>query len=402
MNWFESQSKLLQDINWAAGIKRVPSSLKAMINLTENLDLATNWSRLHDCSYRLENKTMVLYLDFSLPKISEQVEILKVLPISFYDHRTVNENDTTVCWNTYTGPGYVLHNKTNNCVTGLHEDRVYQLAVRSQTCSSQRDELSSEESGKDLWKTESCSPAAPRNESRIQIYDINGVHKIYCYPFEIKIEGATLQCPNGSFALEGHANYKISGIIHSGEFVDRTVARQLRKKRSALIKPESSTPPSTLKTLNITALPSISSRINITETLRSITGKMDKTLTSIKEHLKKFPGSLNITKYDFDTLFSNPLELIIDGYEGIINMIKAIGVNLGVLGALATVILIMPIVEVLIIGLRIARVPVRLWLGSACRVTTEVKKIPATLRKLNIKDLFKVNRKRWDENIKLV
>lgn len=66
MSWFESQEKLLSEINAAADIKRIPASLITMLNQT-NHKQAAKWSTLYDCSYHLENKSMILSLDFALP-----------------------------------------------------------------------------------------------------------------------------------------------------------------------------------------------------------------------------------------------------------------------------------------------------------------------------------------------
>lgn len=51
---------------------------------------------------------------------------------------------------------------------------------------------------------------------RIQINQIQGAQKIYCFPFEITISNITQACPNYTTILEGHAPFKIASITHVG------------------------------------------------------------------------------------------------------------------------------------------------------------------------------------------
>lgn len=77
MGWFESQEKLLQDINTAAQEKKIPPILKTMVNFTQ--EIATKWSLLNECNYYLDNKNLVLNLDFTLPTLSEEIQILDIM-----------------------------------------------------------------------------------------------------------------------------------------------------------------------------------------------------------------------------------------------------------------------------------------------------------------------------------
>lgn len=56
MQWFDDQEKILIDVNRAAIQKKIPVSLKNMLNGSSNFATLTNLSTLFECSYRLEDK----------------------------------------------------------------------------------------------------------------------------------------------------------------------------------------------------------------------------------------------------------------------------------------------------------------------------------------------------------
>ena len=416
MHWFETQEKLLLDINYAAAQRKIPPSLETMVNLTSNFKLATNWSRLFECNYQLVNKSLVLDLDFSLPTIDDNIEIMKVVPMNFY----YNLNDTDgekSCWATYIGPTHVMHNTTSGCLTKLNFNQVYQQAVRAQTCNESLDDL---HLNNDVWQQDPCTAKPPFLKERIQIHAIDGIHKIYCYPFDIEFDDEKQQCPNGTFLLDGHINYRIDSINHTGALIGSSVSRQIRSTRlnkqpnkriNALMRQKRSAIPATQATIlhpppTTTSKPSEITTITtkgpeIVLTLRNITGKMNETLSTIKDHLNSLPKRLNITKEHLDQIISEPLDAFRDMIEYIGDHLKSLIPALGLFGGVMVVIMIMPAIEIVIVGARIIRIPINLWLGSVKRVSSKIASSSTTGEMIASK-FFNRRRRRWDDGDKMV
>lgn len=400
MKWFSSQEKLLNDINWAAEIKRIPSSLRAMVNLTDNFELATNWSNLYDCNYHLENKSLVLELDFSLPIIDSNIEVLNVVPMSVYHARNDTGNQE-YCWTTYVGPERVLHNKTSSCITKLHQDKVYQKAVRAQVCLGGDPDMEPLFNGTEIWREHPCSQLPPFIEDRIQIQQIDGYHKIYCYPYSIEIEKEVTQCPLDPFIIEGHANYRVGNVSHNGIFFDTTIERSIsRPKRS----PVSSLPTTTMASTDavkttIKLSQPILEKADVLAELKNQTNRMNATLELIGKAIEKIPAKLNITREDFDEFFAAPLELIQSGLAQITKYISGLGSGFALMGLCMMIILIMPALEILIIGIKVAKIPASLWINSAKRVKHHLVDDFFTRSGRNP---FRKTRKRWDDGSKAV
>lgn len=162
MKHFEAQEKLLQEINYSASKRRIPNSLNKVLNSTSWHESASNWSTLYECNYRLENRSLVLDLDFSMPIIDEEIEILNVVPTNHYNFTTTNEGDDQACWMEYKGPPQIMVNKTISCVTAVDEKRVYQKAIRAQTCSEKyKNYLYDQNNLKNIWEELGCTREAP-------------------------------------------------------------------------------------------------------------------------------------------------------------------------------------------------------------------------------------------------
>ena len=205
-----------------------------MLNHTAE-DPHTNWGSLHNFSYQLVNQSVILYLDMTLPIIDKNVEILEVTPMEFYNSKPA-ENGTEYCWNAYVGPHRLLQNKTDGCLDKLDERRFHNIAVRAQTCVSPKYPLADNEA----WGNEECVSQLPCNQTRIQIVELEGAHKIYCYPFNIEIEGESQPCPILPFLLEGHLNYKIADVSHVGITIGAFINRQIRSADRSVAQPQRS------------------------------------------------------------------------------------------------------------------------------------------------------------------
>lgn len=406
MEWFDGQEKLLNDINGAASHRRIPLSLKNMLNGTSDFSKVVDLSTLMDCTYRMEDKNMILDMDFLLPMIDEDVEILKVIPTDVYFINNItygNETTQETCWETYKGSTYMIHNKTNTCMRSLKDNKVGLMALRGQTCLEPVDELNKPTNRGEVWNQEACTKEVPKILDRVQITEIDGFHKIYCYPFNIEFSDEKQSCPTSPFILEGHAEYKIDNITHLGGLINTVVTRHMRSTDS-IHKRQKRSPMPPFTSVSVTVTPAPPSNVTtpnppkIGETLKGLTEQMNGTLARFKESLKMLPDKLNITKANFDILIDAPFEVLGQGFAKVIGYMKSLGSTIGILSVVMVIVLIMPAIELAIVVLKIARIPANMWLASARRVTANISESTERLPRM-----FRGRRKRrWEDTTKVV
>jgi len=435
---FDQNELIMKEINSAASVKKAPNSL-AQIQY-DQANQAFNKSTLFGCYYGLEYKNAVVYLDFSLPKIDESSEVLAVYPMEHYITKPgTNGSDTEYCYQTYTGPRHVLYNRTVECMTSLQENKVFDKTVRAQTCLTPKNEMIDNPS--EIWKPINCTTSPPiPDESKVIIHMVDGAHKIYCYPYNITIDdGPEQPCPKNSFILESHARFAIGNIKHSGTIYDTNITRRTRSTRHEnktmeiyasmdddfeqkcehFIEPDSRTnplptpeihlgspdteeeiaekgrrfkrspmpppiisnsmgPPAIVRTSPVEE-PTEKPRIRIGEKLRGLSKNLNFSLDAFKDRVSKLPGSLNFTQPDFDTLIDTPINLINDTYTWIIAHIKSLTTMAGFLTGCMVFVMIMPIVELIFLGIKIAKVPISLWISSLKRATRRVGQLKQEL-----------------------
>lgn len=134
IKWFDAQEKLLYDINTEVGKGKIPRTFNKILNISDWTEEAANLSTVFECSFRLENRSLAINLDFLLLSIDRNIEILSVIHMDHYVLTKNAEDEDQECLSQYRRPTKVLHNKTSNCLTQLRENRSYNKVVRSQTC----------------------------------------------------------------------------------------------------------------------------------------------------------------------------------------------------------------------------------------------------------------------------
>ena len=297
------------------------------------------------------------------------------------------------------------------------------MVVRAQTCVNSTFENITNHENIENWLIEDCTDEAELNEERIQIQHISGVHKIYCYPYNITIGNETQPCPNSTFMLESHYPYQIGSINHEGAFIDmamtrgmrsrRSTRRLRRKRRSPIVhQPTTSDPLRTTThiTTSTTTTPSPTptttqastktkpdGRIDIYKTLGKLQATMEIKANKFREKIKKLPEALNMTRSYILDFIEEPIHAITDSLEWLGEVIRSLGVTVGTIGALCMIIVLVPVLEMVLIGIRIIKIPTNLWLGSARRIRIKMKEILPR----NIPIPFKQQTRRWEDAIKL-
>lgn len=271
---------------------------EALLNLSNEIlweEPASKWSTLHSCNLKILNDTAHIKLHFNMPIRDSKMEVVKALAIPFYNH--TNQAGKEICWMTYQGPKHILVNKTNECMTDTINWAEIDQSIRSQTCRDEDDQLHNLGS---MYTQDSCTPEVLHIKKRISTYEVNGIHHIYCYPFNITIEGQERCCPDHIFQLEGRRSYSIANFNHIGRYVERTVMKDIdfliNKKIMMKLRQDK---------IKISA--HNTSSLNITKNL-------NRTLASYMEKLKEIPMKLNLEKNSL----SNPFAFITNLVDSII------------------------------------------------------------------------------------
>lgn len=98
-----------------------------------------------------------------------------------------------------------------------------------------------------------------------------------------------------------------------------------------------------------------------------------------------------------ESLFSAPLELLSDGYGYITDFIKSISWTFGLMSTVFMFIVLMPLIELVFIGIRIVKIPANIWLGSFRRVTG---KLGSLTDLKTIRNPLSRQKKKWDAMVK--
>lgn len=181
-----------------------------------------------------------------------------------------------------------------------------------------------------------------------------------------------------------------------------------RRKRSPvssqhITTPMPTQPPTTIVTIiEQTPIPEAkvlpkTSKMSIGETLGNYSAHMNVTLSRLKATIKGLPTSLNLTSANFGSFISAPFDILTDSFQYIAGLMKSLSFGFGILSTVLMFVIMMPLIEIIILGLKIAKVPANMWLGSFRRVRTKISHLPNLVTYGN--SLSKTKRK-WDTVIK--
>ena len=222
---------------------------------------------------------------------------MEAVPISFFNVTSDAQQKPTVCWTKYNGPKHVLVNTTNNCMAEVVEWANDKGSIRSQYCVTAEDELKQDEN---LWVSEQCSTKPILTKKIIQDRETNGMHRIYCYLYNITIGEETRPCPDFVFELPGRTTYKIANMEHFGAYVERTIFKEADIEMDKTI----------LKRLKSEFVPMEVKNISRTNTL----------LESYTNSINLLPQKLNLVKSS--QLLSSPVSFFANILDTIVNWLK--------------------------------------------------------------------------------
>lgn len=209
----EAASKLKKIRKQLRRGSKISSELIEIFNLTDLFTLATlERSNVHKCERTSESS---LRLDVSFLRYSENVEILRADPFSY---TSVEEGG--VCKYEYTGPEYVLHNKSSDCIRPLLTGEVIDDIVLGDGCN-----IRQPMSSNDTYSQKSCVKMTNEDLTApaVQIkYNGQLIH-INCQGRYITIDQTKSECPNNIFTIDASKTFTIDDYTytHEASFIER-------------------------------------------------------------------------------------------------------------------------------------------------------------------------------------
>lgn len=360
---FSEQRNLLLSLNEALKKGKVNPGLATSTNITLWDEPAAEWSSVKACSFDkdLPGKALMVELLFNVPKLDKQIKIMEAMPLNFYN-ASEKDNKKTLCYYKYKGPKHFILNETATCMTEVLESMAQDNAVRSQTCRGPDDEFKPKSD--DLFEIETCQNTAPMNKRRIQDKEYHGLHRIYCYPFNITVGEHETPCPDYPFELGGETTYKIANIEHSGSSIEagaqlKTKTLQLNHAIIAHLKLDKTS----IRTLNSTNLTS--------------------SIDSYYEKLKKLQITADYKPMDwFQTAATSVKSL----WEKASSFFESIGIALGVVAGCLLLIILAPALEILFLGFGIFKFITRFYMSVVRNIIRKVRRISPKKRD----DMFKL------------
>lgn len=347
---FLEHSKILNNIAQELSKRKMSRSLLDLANETLWEEPASKFSHLYNATAWIHEDSLYMQLHFSMPIRDNSMTVLEAAPMPFYNETKDLHGNTTVCWNNYSGPKYVLYNITNDCMTDVvtwnHEHEV----IRYQTCRNKEEEMKYLGI---IWNQDSCTKTTPQIRRRISMYEINGMHRIYCYPFNITIDGIEHQCPDHPFELESRRTFTVMNMYHLGIYLERTLMKDVDFHRSKAI-------------INHLQVNDMKMKVDI--------GKLVQAQQSFKDKLKEIPQQLKLSSIEWESIKKwNPLSSIAGWFEEIQNYLANLGSLFVVLIGGFVLIALSPVVQLIILLVTVLKIPITMWLRSVRNLTHKIK-----------------------------
>ncbi|CAA2962421.1 Hypothetical predicted protein [Olea europaea subsp. europaea] len=368
----EEQSANLNQIMAAVSKNKASEVIRKMANVTLWEEPASEWSYLKGCSYKREEDSLALRLHFNMPRVNKLIKIMEAVPLNFYNVST-EQDKSAICWYKYNGPKHVLVNTTNGCKTEIAEFSL-EGSVRGQYCSGKEDEMRDDIT---LWKRDVCQEKVHPRKDHIQDKELNGMHKIYCYPYNISIEGAHQPCPEYPFELPGRTTYRIANLEHYGAYVENEIVKEADLNVSKELVEK-------LKVANLRYTPPNFG--NLTE--------MSETFDTVFASIMRLPGALETPQ--IGNLFVDPMGFFKSLVKPVMQYIETVGIALGVIGILFIVALIMPVLEILFALTKVVAFALRAWHASLMKLKHAIHARVHAPNNLKVVRIFKKKKNYWD------
>lgn len=346
---FDEQQSLLRQIDSDLTKGKISQSLALLANETLWVEPASAWSTVLQCDQNKTTDSLEIAITFRISIRDTKMKIYEAMPLEFYNI-TSDNGYNSICWMRYRGPKRVMVNLTTLCISEVYEPRPDQGYVRDQLCQAKTDELRPTQ----LWEKDTCTSTAPLIKRRIQDKTINSMHRIYCYPWNLTMNGHTSPCPDHAFELEGTTNYTVANVDHVATREDSAVVRiqDLHINKHIL-----------------TSLNAVDTQIGVKNKtgtgsflfgLDHLTGKLKETLNKGSE----FASNIKI---------SNPFDTFYEFVASVKATLKVIGYIFLAIIIGVVLIIAAPILEVVFFGLSFLKRAYRFWANRSTDLISRLK-----------------------------
>lgn len=181
-----------------------------------------------------------------------------------------------------------------------------------------------------LYKPDYCAKEAKLIKKNIQDKELYGVHKVYCYPWNITIEGEHHPCPAIPFEMEGKVTYKIANIEHYGKttFVNYVSTSDLHLSKELTTRLKADYASLNIQPLNMTTL--------------------DLKLNKLVARLRGLPESLALSENSFKKILTAPYDFFKDVWNEVMKYIEEVGIVIGILAVMLVLVLVMPALQIFV------------------------------------------------------
>lgn len=187
----------------------------------------------------------------------------------------------------------------------------------------------------------------------VQDREFSGLHRIYCYPFNITIDGTEHKCPDFPFELEGKTNYSVATLEHVGLVVnkDSSTTSDLHMNREII------------------------SQLKVEQTKIRALNSTNLTIAyeTYYQKLKDLPKKIEFKKVE--GLIWEPFKWFKTMFSWIEEWIETIGIILAIGAGIFLIIIAAPIIEFFFIGIGLLKTMYRMYMSVVRRVTNKVRRV---------------------------
>lgn len=171
--------------------------------------LSSSATLKHSVVHRIQIEDDELKVQFTIPTISKNIVILHAEPFTYY---AVEDNQ--YCLFKYSGPEFMMHNQTSECLRPLFADEIVNDIAVGEGCQHRQTFDDTKR-----FEAHDCHKLSKHNITRPRVQlKHDGMHlRINCQGHNVKIGNLTQGCPNHVFAVKDETSFEIDGFNYKFE-----------------------------------------------------------------------------------------------------------------------------------------------------------------------------------------
>lgn len=347
-NYFLDVRDALTDIDQEAKLMRVSKSLLKLIKDPLWIEPAERWSSLKNCAYTMEGEDFKLKYEFSIPQIDLGIKILRAEAFRFWNYTAPD----SYCWMKYAGPRFILANITNGCYLDVQEYWMKDDSLRGHSCNTVNGNL---EPIVKLYHQDVCHKAFIPSKRDIQVIQVNGFNRIYCYGHNITVKTVKTPCPDYIFELPLTESYELADYQYESTKISSVVINTLDLQINQDITKQLKTEKIKIYGTNLTIL--------------------DTEINTLQKMLGKIGANITLSEGIFPEILINPLGSVLKTLGNIWNHIQKGIIVVAGLTIVFLLVLTAPLLQATFIALKIIISPIRSLLSKVLRKTPVKRKV---------------------------